>query len=66
MLGWAKVSLQLRLLELQREKTGKAILSVEPVGGQVMRPVLQHQSSLTRQAWMLLQSCLVLRLEAGS
>ena len=44
MLGWAKVSLQLRLLELQREKTGKAILSVEPMGGQVWCPVLQRRS----------------------
>ena len=35
LLGWARATLQLRLLELEREKTGKAILSVEPMGGQV-------------------------------
>ena len=35
LLGWARATLQLRLMELEREKTGKAILSVEPMGGQV-------------------------------
>lgn len=34
-MGQARATLQLRLMELEREKTGKAILSVEPMGGQV-------------------------------
>ncbi|KAK9835795.1 hypothetical protein WJX74_008220 [Apatococcus lobatus] len=70
LLGWAKATLQLRLMELQREKTGKAILLVEPMGGQVisvgadpLQPLSDVQQLIEQQTHIMVEQQSLLILE---
>ncbi|KAK9867773.1 hypothetical protein WJX84_005174 [Apatococcus fuscideae] len=69
-LGWARAALKLRLLELQREKSGKAVLSVEPIGCQVisvgadpLQPLSDVQLMIEQQTQIMVEQQSLLILE---